>query len=99
MVASPVPNTIGPKCSKRSSKRCRGADLLPNFITAYDKDYVRSRPFGAGATPEINAARTAMQTMKNGDAIFLDGDLRRREQPCAACDPRITLPTLGNFVG
>jgi simple sugar transport system substrate-binding protein len=46
---------------------------LPNFVTGgYDKDYVRSSPFGAGATPEaINAATTAMQAMKNEDAIFV----------------------------
>jgi basic membrane protein A len=46
---------------------------LPNFVTGgYDKDYVRSSPFGAGATPEgIKAAKTAMQAMKNGDAIFV----------------------------
>jgi simple sugar transport system substrate-binding protein len=46
---------------------------LPNFVTGgYDKDYVRSSPFGAGANPEaINAAKTAMQAMKNGDAIFV----------------------------
>jgi simple sugar transport system substrate-binding protein len=46
---------------------------LPNFLTGgYDKDYVRSSPFGAGATPEaINAAKTAMQAMKNGDEIFV----------------------------
>jgi basic membrane protein A and related proteins len=46
---------------------------LPNFVTGgYDKDYVRSSPFGAGATPEaINAAKTAMQAMRNEDAIFV----------------------------
>ncbi|MGD0532545.1 MAG: BMP family ABC transporter substrate-binding protein [Methyloceanibacter sp.] len=46
---------------------------LPNFVTGgYDKDYVRSSPFGAGATPEaINAAKTAMRAMKNEDAIFV----------------------------
>jgi simple sugar transport system substrate-binding protein len=46
---------------------------LPNFVTGgYDKNYVRSSPFGAGATPEaINAAKTAMQAMKNEDAIFV----------------------------
>jgi len=46
---------------------------LPNFVTGgYDKDYVRSSPFGAGATPAaINAAKTAMQAMKNEDAIFV----------------------------
>ena len=52
--------------------RQRGG-TLPNFVTGgYDKDYVRSSPFGAGATPEaINAATTAIQAMKNGDAIFV----------------------------
>jgi len=51
----------------------RRGGTLPNFVTGgYDKDYVRSSPFGAGATPEaINAAKTAMQAMKNGDAIFV----------------------------
>jgi simple sugar transport system substrate-binding protein len=46
---------------------------LPNFVTGgYDKDYVRSSPFGAGATPQaINAAKTAMQAMENEDAIFV----------------------------
>jgi simple sugar transport system substrate-binding protein len=45
---------------------------LPNFVIGgYDKGYVRSSPFGAGATPAaINAATTAIQAMKNGDAIF-----------------------------
>ena len=46
---------------------------LPNFLTGgYDKGYVRSSPFGAGATPAaIEAATTAMQAMKNNDAIFV----------------------------
>jgi simple sugar transport system substrate-binding protein len=46
---------------------------LPNFLTGgYDKDYVRSSPFGAGAGPAaINAAKIAMQAMKNGDTIFV----------------------------
>jgi simple sugar transport system substrate-binding protein len=46
---------------------------LPNFVTGgYDKDFVASSPFGAGATPEaIAAAKTAMQAMRNGDAIFV----------------------------
>ena len=46
---------------------------LPNFVSGgYDKGYVASSPFGAGATPQaINAAKTAMQAMKNGDAIFV----------------------------
>ena len=47
--------------------------ILPNFVTGgYDKDYVRSSPFGAGATPEaINAAKAAMQAIKNQDPIFV----------------------------
>ena len=48
-------------------------EALPIFVIGgYDRDYVRSSPFGAGANPEaINAAKTAMQAMKNGDAIFV----------------------------
>ena len=46
---------------------------LPNFVIGgYDKGYVASSPFGAGATPQaINAAKTAIQAMKDGDAIFV----------------------------
>src|SRR4029079_8882304 len=46
---------------------------LPNFVAGgYDKDYVRSSPFGAGTTPQaIEAAKMAMQAMKDGDAIFV----------------------------
>ncbi len=46
---------------------------LPNFVAGgYDKDYVRSSPFGAGADAHaINAARTAIAAMKNGDTIFV----------------------------
>lgn len=46
---------------------------LPNFITGgYDKDYVRSSPFGAGATPNaINAARDAIDAMRSGTPIFV----------------------------
>src|SRR4029453_9725931 len=46
--------------------------ILPNYVIGgHDKDYVRSSPFGAGATQEaIVAATTAIQAMKNGDAIF-----------------------------
>jgi basic membrane protein A len=46
---------------------------LPNFVIGgYDKDYVRSSPFGAGATPAaIDAGKTAMQAMKDRDAIFV----------------------------
>ena len=45
---------------------------LPNFVIGgYDKGYVASSPFGAGATPAaINAAKTAIQAMKDNDAIF-----------------------------
>ena len=51
----------------------RSGGALPNFVTGgYDKGYVRSSPFGAGATPAaINAATAAMQAMKNNDAIFV----------------------------
>lgn len=46
---------------------------LPNFVTGgYDRDYVRSSPFGAGATSQaIRAATDAMQRMRNGDAIVV----------------------------
>ena len=46
---------------------------LPNFVIGgYDKGYVASSPFGAGATPAaINAAKTAIQAMKDNDAIFV----------------------------
>jgi simple sugar transport system substrate-binding protein len=46
---------------------------LPNFVTGgYDKDYVRSSPFGAGATPEaINAATAAIKAMTNEHPIFV----------------------------
>jgi simple sugar transport system substrate-binding protein len=51
----------------------RGGGALPNFVTGgYDKGYVRSSPFGAGATPAaINAAKEAIQAMKKNDAIFV----------------------------
>ena len=51
----------------------RTGGTLPNFVTGgYDTGYVRSSPFGAGATPEaINAATAAMQAMKNEEAIFV----------------------------
>ena len=46
---------------------------LPDFVTGgYDKGFVGSSPFGAGATPQaINAATTAMQAMKNGVPLFV----------------------------
>jgi basic membrane protein A len=38
----------------------------------YDKDYIRSSPFGAGANPAaVNAAKASMQSMKKRDAIFV----------------------------
>lgn len=50
---------------------------LPRFLTGgFDRDYVRSSPFGAGANTEaIAAATTAMAAMRNNDAIFV-GPLR-----------------------
>jgi simple sugar transport system substrate-binding protein len=49
----------------------RGGEL-PHFVTGgYDKGYVRSSPFGAGATPgAIAAARTAIAAMTSNEAIF-----------------------------
>jgi basic membrane protein A len=51
----------------------RRGETLPNFVTGgYDKDYIRSSPFGAGANPAaINAAKASMQSMKKGEAIFV----------------------------
>ena len=48
-------------------------ETLPNFVTGgYDKGYIRSSPFAAGANPAaINAATAALQAMKKGDAIFV----------------------------
>ena len=47
-------------------------ESLPPFVTGgYDKGYVQSSPFGAGANPAaINAAETAIQAMKDQDPIF-----------------------------
>src|SRR5262245_65037659 len=55
-----------------SVETLQGGRTLPNYVIGgYDKDYVRSSAFGAGATPDaIVAATTAIQAMKNGDAIF-----------------------------
>jgi basic membrane protein A and related proteins len=46
---------------------------LPSFLTGgYDKGYVRSSPFGAGANPAaIEAAKSAIRSMKNGTPIFV----------------------------
>ncbi|MDJ0513996.1 MAG: BMP family ABC transporter substrate-binding protein [Methyloceanibacter sp.] len=45
---------------------------LPRFVTGgYDKGYVTSSPFGAGANAQaIEAANGAIQAMKNGTPIF-----------------------------
>lgn len=46
---------------------------LPRFVTGgYDKGYVRSSPFGAGANEKaINAAKAAMRKMKKNEPIFV----------------------------
>ncbi len=46
---------------------------LPDFVTGgYDKDYIRSSPFGAGATPQaIKAAKSAIQAMKQNKPILV----------------------------
>lgn len=51
----------------------RAKASLPNFITGgYDKDYVRSSPFGAGATPKaIDAAKAAIVAMRAETPIFV----------------------------
>jgi simple sugar transport system substrate-binding protein len=46
---------------------------LPSFVTGgFDKGYVRSSPFGKGATPAaIEAAKGAIQAMTRGETIFV----------------------------
>lgn len=46
---------------------------LPGFATGgYDKDYVRSSPFGAGATPQaVKAAKGAIEAMKQNKPILV----------------------------
>jgi basic membrane protein A len=46
---------------------------MPGFVTGgYDRDYVRSSPFGAGATPEaITAAEVVIEAMTNDASIFV----------------------------
>ena len=48
-------------------------DALPPYVTGgYDKGYVRSSPFGAGANPAaVKAAKAAIQAMRDGDPIFV----------------------------
>lgn len=69
------------------TKRAGGA--LPTFVTGgYDKDYVRSSPFGAGAGPEAIAAATrAIAEVKKGEPIFvgpLDDNQAKRVIPTGA---------------
>ena len=70
---SPAPNINWTGMFETFIETLQKGGTLPNFVTGgYDKDYVASSPFGAGATPEaIAAAKTAMQAMRNGDAIFV----------------------------
>ena len=51
----------------------RTGGTLPRFVTGgFDKGYVRSSPFGKGATPAaIEAATTAIAAMRSGEAIFV----------------------------
>lgn len=51
----------------------RRGETLPDFITGgYDKGYVGSSPFGAGATPQaIAAAGTAIEAMRKSEPIFV----------------------------
>ncbi len=48
-------------------------ETLPNFVRGgYDKDYVQSTPFGAGATPEaVNAATSAIADMAALKPVFV----------------------------
>ena len=55
---SPAPTTIGPTCSRHFVETLQKGGTLPNFVTGgYDKDYVGSSPFGAGATPAGDQCR------------------------------------------
>lgn len=51
----------------------RSGGTLPRFVTGgYDEGYVRSSPFGRGATPAgVEAAKAAITAMKHGEAIFV----------------------------
>jgi basic membrane protein A len=50
----------------------KGERLPPFVIGGYDKGYVASSPFGAGANePAIKAAKVAIQAMKSGSPIFV----------------------------
>lgn len=67
----------------------RGGGTPPAFVTGgYDRDYVRSSPFNAGANAEAIAAATrAIAAMTAGEAIFigpLDDNQGRRVVPAGA---------------
>ncbi|MGH6735036.1 MAG: BMP family ABC transporter substrate-binding protein [Methyloceanibacter sp.] len=50
----------------------KGEALPPFVIGGYDKGYVQSSPFGAGANPAaIKAAKSAIQAMKDETPIFV----------------------------
>jgi len=50
----------------------KGERLPPFVIGGYDKGYVASSPFGAGANQAaIKAAQSAIQAMKTGTPIFV----------------------------
>ena len=51
----------------------QSGDALPRFVTGgFDRGYVRSSPFGKGATPAaIAAAETAIRAMASAEAIFV----------------------------
>ena len=50
----------------------KGEPLPPFVIGGYDKDYVASSPFGAGANQAaIKAGKAAIQAMKEGTPIFV----------------------------
>jgi simple sugar transport system substrate-binding protein len=64
----------------------RAGGVPPAFLTGgYDRDYVRSSPFGAGATEAARAAATgAIEAMKKNDPIFvgpLDDNAGKRVVP------------------
>jgi basic membrane protein A and related proteins len=54
-------------------KTAQKGGIPPRFVTGgYDKGYVRSSPFGAGANAKaVNAAEAAMEKMKKNKAIFV----------------------------
>lgn len=50
----------------------KGERLPPFVIGGYDKGYVKSSPFGAGANPEaVNAATSAIKAMTDNTPVFI----------------------------